>query len=48
MLSRMYAGVDVGTSGCKMLVYDSEGDIVYRAARSYEEIGERGHRELNP
>lgn len=48
MLSGMYAGIDIGTSGCKMLVYDLEGDIVYRASRSYEETGENGCRELDP
>lgn len=48
MLSDVYAGVDVGTSGCKMLVYDLDGDIIYRTARSYEEIGENGCRELDP
>jgi len=44
----MYAGIDVGTSGCKMLVYSPEGEIVYRAARSYEETGDAGYRELSP
>lgn len=48
MSSKMYAGVDVGTSGCKMLVYDLEGNIVYRAVRNYEEVGGNGYRELKP
>ena len=43
-----FAGMDVGTSGCKMLVYDLDGNIVFSAARRYQEEGTDGHRELNP
>lgn len=42
-----YAGLDVGTSGCKICVYDMEGTVVYQAARHYREEGNDGHRELN-
>lgn len=44
----VYAGVDIGTSGCKMLVYDLQGNILFQAARTYQEEGTDGHRELNP
>ncbi|MDO4275610.1 MAG: FGGY-family carbohydrate kinase [Eubacteriales bacterium] len=43
-----YAGMDVGTSGSKMLVYDLKGNVLYKASRKYEESGTGGHRELNP
>ena len=41
------AGLDVGTSGCKISVYDLEGSVLYQSARRYEERGEGGHRELD-
>ena len=48
MAERMlFAGMDVGTSGCKMLVYDLDGNIVYQSSRKYQEEGSGGHRELN-
>lgn len=35
MAERMlFAGMDVGTSGCKMLVYDLDGNIVYQSSRN--------------
>lgn len=43
-----FAGMDVGTSGCKMLVYDRKGNVIYQSARKYKEEGKDGHRELNP
>ncbi|MBS5064720.1 MAG: hypothetical protein KHZ58_13165 [Hungatella hathewayi] len=43
-----FAGLDVGTSGSKMLVYDLDGTVIFQAARRYEELGENGRRELNP
>ncbi len=43
-----FAGLDVGTSGSKMLVYDLDGNVLYKASRKYEELGEGGYRELNP
>ena len=47
MAERMlFAGMDVGTSGCKMLVYDLDGNIVYQSSRKYQEEGSGGHREL--
>ena len=43
-----FAGLDVGTSGSKLLVYDLDGRVVFRAEGRYEEQGENGRRELNP
>lgn len=43
-----FAGLDVGTSGSKILVYDLDGTVLYKAARRYEEHGEHGRRELSP
>ena len=49
MTERMlFAGMDVGTSGCKMLVYDLDGSVVYQSSRRYQEEGTGGYRELNP
>lgn len=43
-----FAGLDVGTSGSKLLVYDLDGRAVFKAEGRYEEQGENGRRELNP
>ncbi len=43
-----FAGLDVGTSKSKMLVFDRDGNVLCEASRSYEETGTGGHRELNP
>ena len=43
-----FAGLDVGTSGVKLLVYDLDGAILFTASRKYEELGSGGRRELNP
>ena len=43
-----YAGIDVGTSGCKMVVYDKNGKILSSASRSYSQTGGDGYRELDP
>jgi xylulokinase len=42
-----YAGLDIGTSGCKIIVYDLNGAILFKAARRYRERGGGGHRELD-
>ena len=42
-----YAGLDVGTSGCKLLVYDLDGRKLFKAGRKYSETGTGGHRELD-
>jgi len=42
-----YAGLDVGTSGCKIAVYDLDGRALYKAARRYREQGDGGRRELD-
>ncbi len=43
-----FAGIDIGTSGCKLLVYDLEGHVIFRSSRKYQEEGRDGFRELNP
>ena len=44
----VYAGLDVGTSGCKLVAYDLDGHEVYSVARRYRETGGDGFRELDP
>ena len=44
----VYAGLDVGTSGCKLVAYDLDGQEVYSASRKYQETGTGGWRELDP
>lgn len=43
-----FAGLDVGTSKSKLLVYDLEGNILFQASEGYQELGEKGQRELDP
>lgn len=43
-----FAGMDVGTSGSKLVVYDLDGNVVFKGAVTYEELGKDGYRELNP
>lgn len=43
-----YAGLDIGTSGCKLLIYEPDGKVLYRAFGKYSECGSGGHRELSP
>ncbi|WP_373218550.1 L-fuculokinase [Ruminococcus sp. 5_1_39BFAA] len=43
-----FAGMDVGTSGCKMLVYDLDGNVIFQTSRRYQEEGDKGYRELDP
>lgn len=43
-----FAGMDVGTSGCKLLVYDLDGTVIFATGRTYREEGSGGHRELDP
>ena len=41
MADRMlFAGIDVGTSGCKMLVYDLDGNIIYPAESIRKKVAE--------
>lgn len=42
------AGLDVGTSGCKVCVYRPNGTLLWKGERRYEEQGGGGRRELNP
>ena len=44
----VYAGLDVGTSGCKLVAYDLDGREVFAASRRYAETGSDGRRELDP
>jgi len=44
----VYAGLDVGTSGCKLVAYDLDGREVFSAATRYTETGSEGRRELDP
>lgn len=41
-------GLDVGTSGCKFVIYDYFGNTLYAAHRGYSEFGEGGVREVDP
>ncbi|MGL6198537.1 MAG: FGGY-family carbohydrate kinase [Lachnospiraceae bacterium] len=43
-----YAGLDVGTSSCKIVVYDAQGNTLLKAGRQYRERGEDGYREIDP
>ncbi|MCR4955444.1 MAG: hypothetical protein K6A30_02010, partial [Lachnospiraceae bacterium] len=43
-----FAGLDVGTSGCKVVVYDRKGTIVFTSSRKYQELGGDGYREIDP
>lgn len=42
------AGIDVGTSGCKIVVYDTNGNVLSSAKRTYPEMGDHGYREISP
>ena len=42
-----YAGLDVGTSGTKMVVYDLKGNVLYKAEERYKEYGGDGYREID-
>lgn len=42
------AGLDVGTSGCKVIVYDLAGNVKASFGSSYHEEGDTGYRELDP
>lgn len=41
-------GLDVGTSGCKFVIYNTLGDTLYTAHRSYTELGTGCIREIDP
>lgn len=42
-----YAGLDVGTSGCKIVIYDKCGNILYQTSETYSEYGTDGYREID-
>ena len=46
--SNLYAGLDVGTSGCKLVIYNCNGEPVFESSHAYSETGVAGHRELDP
>ncbi len=48
MTGLAFAGIDVGTSGCKMVAYDLHGRVLAHSKREYRETGSHGHRELDP
>ncbi|MDD3140149.1 MAG: FGGY family carbohydrate kinase [Lachnospiraceae bacterium] len=48
MICLAFAGIDVGTSGCKMVAYDLEGNVLASSKREYKEMGTDGHREIDP
>ena len=44
-----FAGLDIGTSGCKIVVFDEQGKNICQASRAYHEISNcAGQRELQP
>lgn len=43
-----YIGIDVGTSGCKVIAFDRNGRVLCKAARAYAEIRENAYRALDP
>lgn len=48
MKKNLYGGLDVGTSGCKIMVYTLDGTVVFSDSEKYAELGENGHREIDP
>lgn len=42
------AGIDIGTSGCKVVVFDIHGSMLCQASRQYKEIRDRLFREIDP
>lgn len=42
------AGLDIGTSGCKIVVYDLEGNVKAACSHAYKEEGADGYREIDP
>lgn len=43
----MLAGIDIGTTGCKITVYDEKGNFKFKAYRSYETSRENNKHEIN-
>lgn len=43
----MIAGLDIGTTGCKVVVFDLKGNEIYRSYRSYETKRCDGHKEID-
>ena len=43
----MLGGIDIGTTGCKITVYDNEGTFCYRAYRDYPVSRNTGEHEIN-
>lgn len=47
MRKMMIAGLDIGTTGCKITVYDKEGNFLYRAYQDYPVSRTLGEHEVN-
>lgn len=43
----MLAGIDIGTTGCKITVYNEKGKLKFRAYRAYETSRENNKAEIN-
>lgn len=43
-----FAGLDVGTSGCKLITYDLDGNALSTSSAAYQELGDQGYREVDP
>ena len=41
-------GLDIGTSGCKFVLFHSRGEMILESKRSYKEYGTDGIREIHP
>lgn len=44
----IYGGLDVGTSGCKLSLFDAKGFLLQRFEAGYSEQRQSGQREINP
>jgi len=44
----MIAGLDIGTTGCKIVVFDLKGNELYCAYRRYETVRANGEKEIDP
>ena len=40
-------GLDVGTTGCKLTVYDDKGNFIYNSYKEYDVIRKNGEHEID-
>lgn len=40
-------GLDVGTTGCKLTVYDDKGNFIYNSYKEYEVSRQSGEHEID-